>query len=60
LSALLLAACSAQVPSDEHIPRTPGATTEASTRWIKRRRRAGKVEEFFVEEDLAKIKGTGL
>ena len=36
------------------------STAVATSRWMKRRRRAGKIEEFFVEEDLAKIKGTGL
>ena len=36
------------------------STAVATSRWMKRRRRAGKIEEFFVEEDLVKIKGTGL
>jgi hypothetical protein len=36
------------------------STAVATSRWMKRRRRAGKIEEFFVEEELVKIKGTGL
>ena len=35
------------------------STAEATSRWVRRRRKAGKVERFFVEEDLVKIKGTG-
>ena len=33
------------------------STALATSRWIKRRRRAGKVEQFFVEEELVNIKG---
>ena len=33
------------------------STAEATSRWVRRRRKAGKVEQFFVEEDLVKIKG---
>ena len=33
------------------------STAEATSRWVRRRRKAGKVERFFVEEDLVKIKG---
>ena len=36
------------------------STADATSRWVRRRRKAGKVEQFFVEEDLVKIKGTGL
>jgi len=35
------------------------STAEATSRWVKRRRQAGKVERFFVEEELVKIKGPG-
>ena len=34
------------------------STAEATSRWVRRRRKAGKVEQFFVEEDLFKIKGS--
>ncbi len=33
------------------------STAVATTRWMKRRRWAGKIEQFFVEEDLLKING---
>jgi hypothetical protein len=33
------------------------STAEATSRWVRRRRKVGKVEQFFVEEDLVKIKG---
>jgi len=33
------------------------STADATSRWVRRRRKAGKVEQFFVEEDLVKIKG---
>jgi hypothetical protein len=33
------------------------STADATSRWVRRRRKAGKVERFFVEEDLVKIKG---
>ena len=35
------------------------STAEATSRWVRRRRQVGKIERFFVEEDLVKIKGTG-
>ncbi len=35
------------------------STAEATSRWVRRRRQMGKIERFFVEEDLVKIKGTG-
>ena len=33
------------------------STADATSRWVRRRRKEGKVEQFFVEEDLVKIKG---
>ena len=33
------------------------STAEATSRWVRRRRQVGKIERFFVEEDLVKIKG---
>ena len=33
------------------------STADATSRWVRRRRKAGKVEQFFVEEELVKIKG---
>jgi hypothetical protein len=35
------------------------STADATSRWVRRQRKAGKVERFFVEEDLVKIKGPG-
>jgi hypothetical protein len=35
------------------------STAEATSRWVRRRRQVGKIERFFVEEDLVKIKGAG-
>ena len=35
------------------------STAEATSRWVRRRRQVGKIERFFVEEDLVKIKGPG-
>jgi hypothetical protein len=33
------------------------STAEATSRWVKRRRKGVRVEQVFVEEDLLKIKG---
>jgi hypothetical protein len=33
------------------------STADATSRWVRRWRKAGKIERFFVEEDLVKIKG---
>ncbi len=33
------------------------STADATSRWVKRRRKVGKVEQFFVEEDIVKING---
>ena len=33
------------------------STADATSRWVRRRRKAGKVEQFFGEEDLVQIKG---
>ena len=35
------------------------STAEATSRWVRRRRQVGKVEQFFVEEDLVRITGPG-
>ena len=35
------------------------STADATSRWVRRRRQVGKIERFFVEEDLVKIKGPG-
>ena len=35
------------------------STAEATSRWVRRRRQVGKIERFFVEEDLVRIKGPG-
>ena len=32
------------------------STADATSRWVRRRRKAGKVEQFFIEEDIVKIK----